>query len=73
MQSLIMTVSIYIHLTMVSIGRFEAMLGEFLLFFYIERIHFIEQNIKVSEKLNYREMFGISVVYYLKFYNTYRS
>ena len=37
MQSLLMTVSIYTHLTMVSIGKFEAMLEENITanFFYI--------------------------------------
>ena len=62
MKFMIMTVSIYTHLTMVWNGRFSAMSGEEMLrsissnFFILKKIYYIEPNIKVSEKINDNKM-----------------
>ena len=62
MQSSIMTASIYTHLTIISNDRLKRCGRKmwrsisFNFFFTLDRIHFIEQNLKVSEKLNYRKM-----------------
>lgn len=70
-QSLIMTFSIYAHLTMVSNGRFEVMHGEnvtvsFFYIFILKRILSIEQNIKVSEKLIYLLRYIYAVLFDLR-------
>ena len=62
MQYIIMTV--YILLTMVLNGKFEAMWGEhvtviFFQCFRFKVIHFIDQDIKVSEKLNNMKILAI--------------
>lgn len=61
MQSLLMTVSVHTNLTIVSNGKFDAMLGKnmtvnFFQIFILKKVHFIEQNIKATEKLNYRKI-----------------
>ena len=58
MQSLIMAVSIYTHLTwskMVGLKRCGGCDNQLTLSFYIEEITFHKTNIKVSEKMNYRK------------------
>lgn len=57
MQFLLMAVSIYTHRADNGLKRFGGKCdGQFLLNFYIYDISFIKQDIKVSQKLNDREI-----------------
>ena len=65
-QFMIMTVSIYTHLTMVWSDVGEKCDGQFLLNFYINENLYHRTKYLSFRKIELYENFGISVVYYLK-------